>query len=347
MYSQQVTEAQYSGNTNYNSLQATFEERLRRGMSLLVNYTWSKALDNLPYNASVTAIGANNSYVLPTYEPNFKRLDYGPSDFDHRHVLAISYVWELPKVSSSWGPLRYILNDWQANGIIQFRSGDPLTIVSSSSDNSKTGQMRDRAVFLGGNAYGNQACATVTGLCKGFLNPSVFTNNPLTNVANPALPLRYGNVQKGAFYGPQFTDRDASLMRHFTFTERWKAEFRAEFFNMLNHPNFGDPATALAGLRRITSAPDSTTGYASMPRIGRFSEKKPVGIRRGLGRHADKRLHCFFVMAMEVLRFLGSDRWNRLLQWTGEPKCSRSTDCFLEEAGIEQGSPQAQAGANF
>ena len=266
VYGNTVTAAQYSGNTNYNSLQATFQERLKAGMSVLANYTWSKALDDLPWNASVTAIGGNNSYVRPIYEPNFKRLDYGSSDFDHRHVFSLSYVWELPKVSNSWGPLRYLLNDWQVNGIVQFRSGDALTILSSSQDNSKTQQLRDRAVFQGGNAYGSQACAGATTICVGFLNPAVFTNNTSPTAANPNPALRYGNVKKGSFFGPQYADWDASMMRHFTFTERWRGEFRAEFFNLLNHPNFNDPANTLGGsFGKITGAQD--------PRIGQLSFK--------------------------------------------------------------------------
>lgn len=59
--------------------------------------------------ASVTAVGSNVSYVLPAYEPDFRRFDYGPSDFDRKHVFSLSYVWELPKVGNGWGPAHYIL----------------------------------------------------------------------------------------------------------------------------------------------------------------------------------------------------------------------------------------------
>ena len=265
-YTQPITDAEYSGNTWYNSLQASFEQRFKSSLSVLANYTWSKALDNLPYSASVTAIGAGASYVLPTYEPNYKRLDYGPSDFDHRNVFSLSYVWQLPKAGDSWGAFRYIANGWQTNGIFQFRSGDPLTVVSGASNNSNTGQSRDRATFLGGDPYGPGACAGVTSTCKEFLNPSVFTTStaPTTAVPNPS--LRYGNVAKGFLVGPQYADWDVSLMRHFSLNERVKLDFRAEFFNVLNHPNFNDPATSTGStLGRITGAMD--------PRIGQLSLK--------------------------------------------------------------------------
>ncbi|MBO0911271.1 MAG: TonB-dependent receptor [Acidobacteria bacterium] len=263
-YTQQITEANYGANTNYHSLQVSFEQRMKHGMTILGNYTWSKALDDLPFNASVTAIASNNSYVMPYYEPNFRRLDYGPSDFDHRNVASASYVWDLPRMRGG-GPLGYVLNGWQADGIFQFRSGDPLTIVSNSNDNSHTGQLRDRAVQLA-DPYGGNACAGVKTPCKSFLNPASFTV--------PA-PGTFGDVAKGSVVGPQYADWDVSMMRRFDITERWKAALRADFFNALNHPNFGDPATAAhaSNFGRITGT-GSTNGNGSAiydPRIGQLS----------------------------------------------------------------------------
>ncbi len=268
-YTQPITEANYGANTNYHSLQTSFEQRLHHGLSVLANYTWSKALDDLPYNASVTAIGSNGSYVMPYYLPNYRSLDYGPSDFDHRNVLSLSYTWEFPK-ASGLGAFGYVVNGWQTNGIFQFRSGDPLTIVSNANNNSQTDQLRDRAVFTGGNAYGSNACSG-SAPCKSFLNQAAFTTAPLGS---------FGNVKKGSFVGPQYADFDLSVMRHFNFTERWRMEFRAEFFNVLNHPNFGDPNTGSStnntntGFGRITSQATSNGSSTSYdPRIGQLSLK--------------------------------------------------------------------------
>lgn len=98
---------------------------MRYGLSLLFNYTWSKAIDDLPYNQAATSIGAGNSYVYPTYIPNFKRLDYGPSDFDHRNVISASYVYAIPGLKDGAAVLRYISKDWETTGIVAFYSGDP------------------------------------------------------------------------------------------------------------------------------------------------------------------------------------------------------------------------------
>jgi hypothetical protein len=117
-YSQTITEANMGGNGSYNSLQVSAEQRMRSGLTLLANYTWSKAIDNTAYNQSSTAIAANNSYVLPIYEPNFNRLDRGPSDFDHRNVASISFVYVLPTVmKDAPGAIRYLVNNWQASGL--------------------------------------------------------------------------------------------------------------------------------------------------------------------------------------------------------------------------------------
>lgn len=270
-YSQNITEANMGGNGSYNSLQVSVEQRVRNGLTLLANYTWSKAIDNTPYNQSATAIAANNSYVLPIYEPNFKRLDNGPSDFDHRNVVSISFVYVVPKVmKDAPGVIRYLVNDWQASGIFQFRSGDPLTITSSANNNSGSGQMRDRAILIG-NPYGGSACPA-TAHCKSYLNPGSFQNNPAATAANPT--PNYGNIVKGSFIGPQYTDIDGAIARNFPIKESVVLQFRAEYFNLLNHTNFGDPTTSLGGsFGQITGTTPQNGANANDPRIAQFSLK--------------------------------------------------------------------------
>ena len=257
LYTNQITQTSMVGNTTYNSLQATLEQRLQHGLTILANYTWSKALDDLPVNTAVTSAGAGNSYVLPTYLPNYKVLDYGPSDFDHRNVVSLSYVYATPEMHEGWRPLRYLVNGWQTSGIVQFRSGDPLT-VTSGVDNSGTGLGRDRGVLVG-MPYGSQACATATNTCKGYLNPAAFTKNPTGT---------FGNIKKGSFVGPQYMDWDMGVQRFFKVTERAQFQFRAEFFNVLNHTNFGDPTASLS-----SSSFGKITGTNGDPRIGQMSLK--------------------------------------------------------------------------
>ena len=269
-----ITAANTGGNTNYNSLQLSAEQRMRYGLTVLANLTWSKALDNQPWNQASTSIANNNSYVYPYYFPNFKSLDYGPSDFDHRIISAVSYVYNVPKVlNDAPKAVQYIVNDWSTTGLLQFRSGDPLTIWSSSSNISESDQSRDRAIQTGA-AYGGTACGAST-KCKSYLNPSSFTN---PTYAGSMVASSYGTVKKGSFVGPRYVDWDASIARKFAvYKERAYLQFRAEYFNLLNHTNLGDPGATLGGsFGKITStSPQNWSGTYTQndPRIAQFSLK--------------------------------------------------------------------------
>jgi hypothetical protein len=262
-----ITAANTGGNVDYNSLQVSAEQRMRYGLTLLFNYTWSKTLDDLPWNQAATSIGNNNSFVYPITAPNFKRLDYGPADFDHRNVTALSYVYTAPKfLHDAPGAVRYVLNGWGTNGIFQYRSGDPLTILSSAANNSLSGQQRDRAVQTG-PAYGGSACTTTVN-CRSYLNPASFAVNA---------PGTYGTVVKGSFVGPHYVDWDGSLTRKFPINERTSLNFEADYFNLFNHTNLGDPNTTLgSSFGKITStSPQNWTGTAPQndPRIAQLSLK--------------------------------------------------------------------------
>lgn len=264
-YSQPITADNTGGNTNYNSMQFSLEQHMRYGLDAIFNYTWSKALDNMPWNQAATSIASNNSYVYPLYVNNYKRLDYGPSDFDHRNVISASWVWSEPKLAQD-APraARYLANGWQLTGIFQFRSGDPLTVFSSAANNSGSGQQRDRAVLVG-NPYGGAACKAGTH-CKSYLNPDGFTDNA---------PGTYGDITKGEFVGPRYTDLDAGLARSFPITESSYLQFRADYFNVLNHTNFGDPNTtaATSNFGQITSTSPQNSDYTNDPRIAQLSLK--------------------------------------------------------------------------
>jgi hypothetical protein len=272
-----ITAANTGGNTNYNSLQISAEQRVRYGLTALFNYTWSKALDNMPYNQAATSIGGGNSFVYPFTMSNFKALDYGPTEFDHQNVVAASYVYKEPKVmNDAPAALRYLLNGYETTGLFQHRSGDPLTIISGSNNNSGAHQNRDRAVYSGSSAYGGGACLVGAINCRNWINPASFSINPTGS---------FGNVVKGAFRGPAYTDWDASIARIFPFTERTSLQVRAEYFNLLNHTNLGDPSNSCTGssgacqpnaLGKITSTAPQNVSPATVvndPRIAQFSVK--------------------------------------------------------------------------
>ncbi|MGH9604777.1 MAG: carboxypeptidase regulatory-like domain-containing protein [Terracidiphilus sp.] len=267
-YPDYITAANTGGDTSFNSMQVSVEQRMRYGLNLLFNYTWSNALNDMPWNQAATSIGGGNSFVYPITVPNFKALDYGPADFNHRNVTAMSYVYTIPKfLNDAPGAARYILNGWGTSGIFQYRSGDPLTVWSSASNNSGSGQNRDRAVYNGNGAYGGAACTTSVN-CRNWLNPASFSVNPAGT---------FGNVVKGSFVGPHYVDWDGSLTRKFPVSERTYFRFEADYFNLLNHTNLGDPGTTLgSSFGKITStSPQNWSGTAPQndPRIAQLSLK--------------------------------------------------------------------------
>jgi len=232
-------------------------------LTVLTNYTWSKSLDDLPPGAGV--LGFDTSSALPWDDPQRHRFDYGPSDFDHTHRFVASYVWELPKLAGASGLVRGALGGWQFSGLVQAQTGRPLTVVSGS-NNSGTGIGQDRAVVTG-DPYGPGACARggVRTPCKDLLNPASFTTNPAGT---------FGNVGKGSLRFPGFYAWDVGLSKVFSFTERWKLQFRAEFFNVFNRVNFLDDEGTVNTFARFSS-PQRFGGLqvGGAPRIGQLALK--------------------------------------------------------------------------
>ncbi len=248
-----ISEIRNDANASYNALQVTFIRRATKNLSFSANYTWSKSLDDLPYSASVNSASINP--VLPIYVGRgFHAMDYGPSDWDRTNVASISYVWTLPQLTSGDALVRYVVNGWETTGIVSAQSGDPVT-VTAGGDFSKTGQRSDRA-FMRGPAYGNQSCQGQPAPCVGYLNPASFTA--------PASGT-FGNVIKGSLRGPRYFDWDAGVFRNFSIRRNLILQFRAEYFNVLNHTNFQDPNNDVTGggFGQITSADD--------PRIGQMA----------------------------------------------------------------------------
>jgi len=245
-----IPESNMGGNSNYEALQATLSERARYGLSGTLNYTWSKSIDNIPWDTAVTSAGTGQTFVLPSYVPNFKRLDTGPSVFDHRNNIAFSYVWNFPAIKGSDLVVRQIVNGWQTTGILAVHSGDALNItVGADTSLAGLGTGIDVPNRIA-SGYGGSACTygtAATTTCTNYLDPTAFTR--------PANDT-FGNLKKDSLVGPRYIDWDGSLKRDFGLgRESTNLEFRAEYFNLLNHTNLGDPnlTQSSASFGRITS----------------------------------------------------------------------------------------------
>lgn len=251
-------------NGNYNSLQMTAQRRMN-SITLLANYTFSKALDDVPLGQGNAGIASQSVSPLPDTNPMRHRFDYGRSDFDHRHIVTISYVWDLPKLERHNLALREALGGWETTGIVSYSSGQALTPIAGA-DRSQTGLGTDRATVISPlHVYGGNACHGTTTACVNYLNPSAF----VTVYTPTSFPLgTYGNVGKGAYNGPSYADWDMGLLKNFAVTERMTLQFHAEFFNALNHTNLGNP-----NLTANSPTFGAIQGTNGDPRIGQLALK--------------------------------------------------------------------------
>ncbi|MEO8594071.1 MAG: carboxypeptidase regulatory-like domain-containing protein [Candidatus Solibacter sp.] len=230
--------ASSSGNSWYHSVQSTITKRLSHGLTVLANYTFSKALDNVPIGTEYVTPSVGATYVVPSSMPDFQRLDRGPSDFDRRHVMSMSLVWKLPSLAHSNALLRAAAGGWDMGGILTGRSGTQFT-VSSGTDRSLTAIGRDRAdLVYGTDPYTSGGCSNILTPCFSYLTSKAFTQPTLGT---------FGNVGKGVLRGPGAYNFDMSMSKRFKLWEGVDARFRAEAFNALNHMSPGDPTANLSG----------------------------------------------------------------------------------------------------
>ena len=279
-----IIEASMSGAAHFDSLQASLEKKMSRGLSLLLNYTWSKSLDDLPQATRVSNtedLNAGESYVYPVYPAgaqnmpageyvaDYKALDRGISDIDHPQVISASYVYKLPTLNTGNRILRSVANGWRTSGLIIHHSGDSLTAYMGT-DNSLTGLSQDRAqrnfalpAYLRKVGAGDCQAGKP---CVAWLNPAAFSVP-----VNSGPGTGYGNVVKGSLRGPGFTNWDGAVVRTFPLCRETNLEFRAEYFDLLNHTELGNPSVS-------NPAPSSTsfgsiTGTQGGPRIAQFALK--------------------------------------------------------------------------
>jgi len=232
-----INEAYTGGNSNYHSLQLGANRRFVKGMTLNLNYTWSKALDyeSLDRNAS-----------LPQNPLNLAA-EHGPADFDHRHVFFATFLAEIPFPGKS--PLtRKFTKGWQVNGIFRYISGNVLTVnpgVDTVLNGAAAGNQRV-------NMLGSPVSSAGPAFNQLYLNTASFIKAPLGAL---------GNEGRNAFYGPGNWNFDASFFKVTPLSERARLEYRFEGFNVLNHPQFGDPSTNLSAgtFGRITSVATAST----------------------------------------------------------------------------------------
>jgi hypothetical protein len=256
-------------NSIYHSLQLSAEKRMSHGLTILGNYTYSRSIDDLPNGGGVADIGADTVSPRPWDDPLRHQFDRGPSDFDHTHRFVASYVWQLPELTSANGFVRHAFGGWQFGGVVSAQTGRPFTVLSGASgaNSSGTGIGQDRGSLVG-NPYGAGACAAAkitTKSCVDWLNPVAFQSNAAST---------FGNVGKNSFRLPGVFTWDMGLTKNFSFSERWRLQFRAEFFNVFNRANFMDDGASLTNFQKLSSTNNfGAIQQAADPRIGQLALK--------------------------------------------------------------------------
>jgi len=252
--------------SNYNALQVTLNQRAWHSFSFLAGYTYSHALDDVSTNIfpSLPADGLNPA------------TSYGSSDFDARNRFTLTASYTLPGRKSPG----QMLQGWQINAVLTLSSGQPWSPHDLSNDLSGTGQVNDvgsfgeswnfsgsRADFTSGSSVipcwsGSGGAALALCSIGGATAPAACTAAAAAMSANtvaalnsigcyvsangksvlfPAALGTFGDAGRNIFRDSGFKNLDLSVFKDWKFRERYDAQFRAEFFNIFNHPNFANP----------------------------------------------------------------------------------------------------------
>ena len=289
-----VTQLSTGANSNYDGLQLTAMKRMGHGLQGQVNYTWSHCLDTVS-NGGFLQFSAGG--ILSPLPGDLRR-DYGPCDYDIRHNLNGQYMYELPiKVINH--ALGYALNGWQVSGTAFWHSGVPFSVLSTPYSANGSGIVQGSGPQFASLVPGvdpycrhcNIPGVTQPGTIQ-WLNPNAFVSavDPATGTCNggdSAPNCQFGNLGRNALRGPNFFWSDLYITKWFPLSERVKLRFDAQFFNVFNHPNFGLPSMALAG---IPGKPSTQTGFGALT----YATSPPTGLLGvGLGGDSSPRMIAF------------------------------------------------------
>jgi hypothetical protein len=233
-----VTQVESAGNSSYNALWVTGTQRLAHTLQFNVSYTWSKSLD---YNSfSTGGIVGQDSYDLQN--------DRGLSDFDVRHRFVFSGIYDLPLRGNQ------LLEGWQLAAIAQIQSGSPVNVVTSNSTV---------------NGVANTLRPDVTGPIATIGSVDKWFDTAVFRAVS-----RFGSVGRNVVIGPGFSNTDFSVIKNTSLGEKFKLQFRAEFFDVFNHANFGPPGVVMGtpSFGQITST-RFPTGESGSSRQIQFAVK--------------------------------------------------------------------------
>jgi outer membrane receptor protein involved in Fe transport len=221
-----------SGFAWYNALEATLSKRFSHGLQFLASYTFARDLANV-YGSTV---GSNGGIVIG--DNNDPRFDYGPDYFVRPHRFVFSGVYELPGPSNRRSLLGQTLGGWKLAGVATIQSGHRLPLLNLDTANVH-GTVYDFAEIVPGCKI--ETSGSTTSRLNNWINQNCIAPYPI--VGDDGVATGFGNSRMGLVRGPGQVNTDLSVIKTFPlgFREGMNLEFRSEFFNAFNHPNFQDP----------------------------------------------------------------------------------------------------------
>jgi hypothetical protein len=221
---------EFANNSNYHALLATLQHRMRRGMNITANYTWSKVLDTSDaYSSSVDA------FVSP------KSRNYGPAGFDRRHVFNVNFYWDVPKPGRALGirPMGWVTDNWTLSGVVRMMTGGPSTpgysLVNGIASPTGSGDESARP----------QVIDPLAPLQQRFGPPPEPANQANVPWAIASNTPQLGNLGKNTLYGPGTNNWDLSVYKNIRLAERVTSSLRLETYNTFNHTQFAGLNTTL------------------------------------------------------------------------------------------------------
>lgn len=218
-------------NGNYHSLQTAINRQFSKGLFLKGAYTWSKTINWADEDGWV-------SLPITNWEPALRR-NRAVAGYDRTHMFTLGFLYDLPfgpghRLAQS-GAASWLLRGWRTNGVYNAYTGTPFTISADGASLNAPGSSQTADQVLG-----KVAVIGEIGANKPWFEPLAFRQ---------PTGARFGTTGRNTLRGPGMWNMDLSLFRTFSFTERWKMEFKAEGFNITNTPKFANPAANVANMR--------------------------------------------------------------------------------------------------
>lgn len=231
-----------TGKSNYNALQLSFRVNSWHGITSVVNYVYSKSLDNSSDGEDFEPNAAQPN------DSNNPQLEYGPSNFNIPQRLTWNFSYDLPKMGGDWQRLK---NGWGFDSVLSLQEGQPFQLnYNFEGDYSGGGNGFDRPDVVGPIRYSHNPFNYLD--LSSFAIPCELTTIATTPDPNGTGPTgsaqdcipgtrHYGDEGRDSLHGPSFKEWNFAIFKTTAITERLSMQFRADFFNLPNHPNFANP----------------------------------------------------------------------------------------------------------